>query len=138
MRFFDSFVSRNPTSMAAIPNHSIVCSSRCNTQSPLRRRESKGVALLFHDSHRDRPSLRSSSFNPRFPFSESSGITSVGIRRSCMDAVRVSASSAQTMEPAKPVSSPTLETIVDVDLGNRSYPIYIGSGLLREPQFLQR
>ncbi|KAK9097741.1 hypothetical protein Syun_024786 [Stephania yunnanensis] len=29
-------------------------------------------------------------------------------------------------------------TIVDVDLGNRSYPIYIGSGLLDQPHLLQR
>lgn len=29
-------------------------------------------------------------------------------------------------------------TIVDVDLGDRSYPIYIGSGLLNEPDLLQR
>ncbi|XP_031494626.1 3-dehydroquinate synthase, chloroplastic [Nymphaea colorata] len=124
--------------MAAIANHSVVSSSGCNTLSPLRRRGSKGVSLRFHDSHGDRPSLRSSSFNPRFPSSNSSIHLSVGTRRTCVEPVRLSASSAQTMEPAKPVSSPTLETIVDVDLGSRSYPIYIGSGLLREPQFLQR
>ncbi|KAM7262601.1 hypothetical protein ACFE04_000284 [Oxalis oulophora] len=29
-------------------------------------------------------------------------------------------------------------TIVDVNLGDRSYPIYIGSGLLQRPEFLQR
>lgn len=29
-------------------------------------------------------------------------------------------------------------TIVEVDLGNRSYPIYIGSGLLDQPDLLQR
>ncbi|KAG1360977.1 3-dehydroquinate synthase, chloroplastic [Cocos nucifera] len=31
-----------------------------------------------------------------------------------------------------------VSTIVEVDLGNRSYPIYIGSGLLDEPDLLQR
>lgn len=31
-----------------------------------------------------------------------------------------------------------LPTIVEVDLGNRSYPIYIGSGLLDQPELLQR
>ncbi|GAB4847558.1 hypothetical protein Ancab_026619 [Ancistrocladus abbreviatus] len=34
--------------------------------------------------------------------------------------------------------SSRVPTIVDVDLGNRSYPIYIGSGLLDEPDLLQR
>ncbi|XP_056697660.1 3-dehydroquinate synthase, chloroplastic isoform X2 [Spinacia oleracea] len=29
-------------------------------------------------------------------------------------------------------------TIVEVDLGNRSYPVYIGSGLLHHPHFLQK
>lgn len=29
-------------------------------------------------------------------------------------------------------------TIVEVDLGDRSYPIYIGSGLLDQPEILQR
>ncbi|XP_073018438.1 3-dehydroquinate synthase, chloroplastic-like [Primulina eburnea] len=46
--------------------------------------------------------------------------------------------------PAAPVmdqtssSSPGVSTIVEVDLGDRSYPIYIGSGLLDQPQLLQR
>ncbi|URE45608.1 3-dehydroquinate synthase [Musa troglodytarum] len=31
-----------------------------------------------------------------------------------------------------------VSTVVDVDLGSRSYPIYIGSGLLDEPDLLQR
>lgn len=35
-------------------------------------------------------------------------------------------------------SSSRVSTIVDVDLGNRSYPIYIGSGLLDQPELLQR
>ncbi|KAI3451407.1 hypothetical protein Pfo_008072 [Paulownia fortunei] len=35
-------------------------------------------------------------------------------------------------------SSPAVPTIVEVDLGNRSYPIYIGSGLLNQPELLQR
>lgn len=40
--------------------------------------------------------------------------------------------------PKKPGSNSRVPTIVDVDLGNRSYPIYIGSGLLDEPDLLQR
>lgn len=35
-------------------------------------------------------------------------------------------------------SSSAVPTIVEVDLGNRSYPIYIGSGLLNQPELLQR
>lgn len=40
--------------------------------------------------------------------------------------------------PKKPGSNSRVPAIVDVDLGNRSYPIYIGSGLLDEPDLLQR
>ncbi|KAI3990958.1 hypothetical protein MKX01_026142 [Papaver californicum] len=46
----------------------------------------------------------------------------------------ISANSSQVMEQ----SSIRALTIVDVDLGNRSYPIYIGSGLLKQPDLLQR
>ncbi|XP_031115855.1 3-dehydroquinate synthase, chloroplastic-like [Ipomoea triloba] len=35
-------------------------------------------------------------------------------------------------------ASSHVPAIVEVDLGNRSYPIYIGSGLLNQPQLLQR
>ncbi|KAK4479961.1 hypothetical protein RD792_013015 [Penstemon davidsonii] len=35
-------------------------------------------------------------------------------------------------------SSSEVPTSVEVDLGNRSYPIYIGSGLLDQPQLLQK
>ncbi|XP_073293646.1 3-dehydroquinate synthase, chloroplastic-like [Primulina huaijiensis] len=42
--------------------------------------------------------------------------------------------------PAAPVMDQTSSssTIVEVDLGDRSYPIYIGSGLLDQPQLLQK
>ncbi|XP_073125413.1 3-dehydroquinate synthase, chloroplastic [Henckelia pumila] len=49
-----------------------------------------------------------------------------------------------SVTPAAPVmdqtssSSPAVSAIVEVDLGDRSYPIYIGSGLLDQPQLLQR
>lgn len=33
---------------------------------------------------------------------------------------------------------PAVPTIVEVDLGDRSYPLYIGSGLLNQPELLQR
>ncbi|KAI3829109.1 hypothetical protein L1987_03224 [Smallanthus sonchifolius] len=53
--------------------------------------------------------------------------------------MKVSATSAPTpvMETSKSSSSGA-PTIVDVDLGDRSYPIYIGSGLLNQPDLLQR
>ncbi|KAM0894594.1 hypothetical protein ACQ4PT_024354 [Festuca glaucescens] len=48
---------------------------------------------------------------------------------------RVVASAAPAMQP--PAVS-RVSTVVDVDLGDRSYPIYIGPGLLDEPELLQR
>ncbi|KAJ9172645.1 hypothetical protein P3X46_015859 [Hevea brasiliensis] len=51
---------------------------------------------------------------------------------------RVSASSAQVMHQSVGEASSKAPTIVEVDLGNRSYPIYIGSGLLDQPELLQR
>ncbi|XP_078173266.1 3-dehydroquinate synthase [Carex rostrata] len=54
--------------------------------------------------------------------------------RSQVNPVKASASAAPVMD--KPDSR--VSTVVDVDLGNRSYPIYIGPGLLDEPELLQR
>ncbi|CAM0952705.1 unnamed protein product [Alopecurus aequalis] len=45
---------------------------------------------------------------------------------------RVVASAAPAMQVSR------VSTVVDVDLGDRSYPIYIGPDLLDEPQLLQR
>lgn len=50
----------------------------------------------------------------------------------------ICASSAQVMDQSTSKTSSSVPTIVDVDLGNRSYPIYIGSGLLEQPDLLQR
>lgn len=50
----------------------------------------------------------------------------------------ICASSAQVMDQSPSKTSSSVPTIVDVDLGNRSYPIYIGSGLLEQPDLLQR
>lgn len=41
-------------------------------------------------------------------------------------------------QSSKMTTSSRVPTIVEVDLGNRSYPIYIGSGLLDQPDLLQR
>ncbi|CAM8905149.1 unnamed protein product [Rhodiola kirilowii] len=51
--------------------------------------------------------------------------------------IRVCSNSAQVVMDNS-ASNTTSPTVVDVDLGNRSYPIYIGSGLLEQPDLLQR
>ncbi|KAI3420671.1 DHQ_synthase domain-containing protein [Psidium guajava] len=51
---------------------------------------------------------------------------------------RVRAGATQVMDKSASEASSKAPTIVDVDLGNRSYPIYIGSGLLDQPELLQR
>lgn len=64
------------------------------------------------------------------------GRVRTAVRMSSSQAVSPSAvSSSIKMESS---SSGVLPTIVKVDLGNRSYPIYIGSGLLDQPDLLQR
>ena len=47
------------------------------------------------------------------------------------------ASSAGVMESAPPATRDD-PVIVNVDLGDRSYPIYIGAGLLDRPELLQK
>ncbi|KAE9612935.1 putative 3-dehydroquinate synthase [Lupinus albus] len=49
-----------------------------------------------------------------------------------------SSSSSQLMDPFLSKTQPPIPTTVHVDLGDRSYPIYIGSGLLNQPHLLQR
>ncbi|XP_041016460.1 3-dehydroquinate synthase, chloroplastic [Juglans microcarpa x Juglans regia] len=51
---------------------------------------------------------------------------------------RIRASSAQVMDQSVAKTDARAPTVVEVDLGNRSYPIYIGSGLLDQPHLLQR
>ncbi|CAL9197745.1 unnamed protein product [Musa hybrid cultivar] len=50
----------------------------------------------------------------------------------------ISASASPVMEDASDKAGSGVSTVVDVDLGSRSYPIYIGFGLLDEPDLLQR
>ncbi|XP_031109196.1 3-dehydroquinate synthase, chloroplastic [Ipomoea triloba] len=62
-------------------------------------------------------------------------------RRRLVSATRlkVSASSpAPAVDQSPSRASSRAPTVVEVDLGNRSYPIYIGSGLLDQPELLQR
>ncbi|XP_058098921.1 3-dehydroquinate synthase, chloroplastic [Magnolia sinica] len=63
------------------------------------------------------------------------------VSKSDRNRLKISANSAQIMDQEQKQQKSTISrvsTIVDVDLGNRSYPIYIGSGLLQEPGLLQR
>lgn len=51
---------------------------------------------------------------------------------------KILATSAQIMDQSTINTDSSAPTIVEVDLGDRSYPIYIGSGLLDQPEILQR
>ncbi|XP_010260480.1 PREDICTED: 3-dehydroquinate synthase, chloroplastic-like isoform X2 [Nelumbo nucifera] len=85
--------------------------------------------------NRDLVSLRSSSVShglSRFNRVSSPVLKFDGIRS------KVMASSVPAVDKSPLKKSSRLSTIVDVDLGDRSYPIYIGSGLLEEPDLLQR
>ncbi|CAH1412275.1 unnamed protein product [Lactuca virosa] len=64
---------------------------------------------------------------------------SLSCSRPAKHSMKVSATSAAppVIETSKS-SSDEVPTVVDVDLGDRSYPIYIGSGLLNQPDLLQR
>ncbi|GJM99387.1 hypothetical protein PR202_ga16480 [Eleusine coracana subsp. coracana] len=90
-------------------------SSSCAAISPRLTRSAPAAASVPSPSRPSCPPLRASSGRPL---------------RS-----RFVASAAPTMQP--PIES-RVSTVVDVDLGDRSYPIYIGSGLLDEPDLLQR
>ncbi|KAK3129581.1 hypothetical protein QOZ80_6BG0481960 [Eleusine coracana subsp. coracana] len=90
-------------------------SSSCAAISPRLTRAAPAAASVPSPSRPSYPPLRASSGRPL---------------RS-----RFVASAAPTMQP--PTES-RVSTVVDVDLGDRSYPIYIGSGLLDEPDLLQR
>mmetsp|Transcript_13674 Transcript_13674/g.41310 ORF Transcript_13674/g.41310 Transcript_13674/m.41310 type:complete len:432 (+) Transcript_13674:300-1595(+) len=58
----------------------------------------------------------------------------------CQQASHSTAATASTVEAAPPAASEAgaARAQVDVDLGDRSYPIYIGSDLLQEPHLLQQ
>ncbi|MBA0861396.1 hypothetical protein Goshw_027481 [Gossypium schwendimanii] len=51
---------------------------------------------------------------------------------------RICANATRVMDRPVGEKSSGAPTIVEVDLGNRSYPIYIGSGLLDQPELLQK
>ncbi|CAM8989284.1 unnamed protein product [Rhodiola kirilowii] len=104
------------------------------------------VPLPLIQSHRrrrftlcDRKSALLRSINPnsvsfRLPISVDAPLRVSGAAR----LLKVCASSAQVVMDNKSTSETTNPTVVEVDLGNRSYPIYIGSGLLDQPDLLQK
>lgn len=72
--------------------------------------------------------------------SSSSSVWDAGSSRTgviCRNSKGVRASSAGVMESAPPATRDD-PVIVNVDLGDRSYPIYIGAGLLDRPELLQK
>ncbi|CAH2049732.1 unnamed protein product [Thlaspi arvense] len=109
-------------------------SSLCPRQLPTHRPSLSKIvtADLFLGSRNPNfISLRRSSFNPNSACA--SNADQLRLR------FRVSATSAaQVMDQSPRKTSSGVPTIVEVDLGTRSYPIYIGSGLLDQPDLLQR
>lgn len=77
--------------------------------------------------------MTSNSVYFRSPNSVAAPLQSPGAARS--RAVCASSSQIVMDKSASDTSNPT---VVEVDLGNRSYPIYIGSELLDQPHLLQR
>ncbi|OVA19598.1 hypothetical protein BVC80_9053g10 [Macleaya cordata] len=115
---------------------SLSFSIELSSTDPCRSR-SETSDLFLRCQNRDVKSLKSSFISPA-----SLRLNRIGSPLSRCDRIRsskISANSAQVMEAQSPFKTNSrVPTIVDVDLGNRSYPIYIGSGLLEEPDLLQR
>ncbi|CAK9321397.1 unnamed protein product [Citrullus colocynthis] len=99
-------------------------------KSPLFK--SAAVGCFFPIRNRNSVHLRSSSTGVEFNRNGFSGLSSRSTRG------KILASSAQIMDQSAIKTDSSAPTIVEVDLGDRSYPIYIGSGLLDQPKILQR
>ncbi|KAK4346948.1 hypothetical protein RND71_033287 [Anisodus tanguticus] len=70
-----------------------------------------------------------------FPASGSLPSSRYGVKSK---ATRLKVSATKVMDQSPSKSRSKAPTVVEVDLGNRSYPIYIGAGLLDQPELLQR
>ncbi|GAV64836.1 DHQ_synthase domain-containing protein [Cephalotus follicularis] len=79
--------------------------------------------------------LRSPFFSPNVVEIKRNGIS---VSSASPVRSRICATSAQVMDQSVAALGSKASTVVDVDLGTRSYPIYIGSGLLDRPELLQR
>ncbi|KAL0550592.1 hypothetical protein IC582_015114 [Cucumis melo] len=117
--------------MATLPNS--LCLSPASdliVKSPLFK--SSSVGCFFPICSRSSVHLRCSSTGVEFNRNGFSGLSSRSSRG------KIFASSAQIMDQSAIKTDSSAPTIVEVDLGDRSYPIYIGSGLLDQPEILQR
>lgn len=113
---------------------SLSLSSELASNSSLHCANSSEVFLRFPNSPAP-PSLRSSFVSPIKIELNRVGVSALKVSRI---GSRISASSTPVMDQSPSQTSPRVPTVVEVDLGNRSYPIYIGSGLLQQPELLQR
>ncbi|KAF4377639.1 hypothetical protein G4B88_006919 [Cannabis sativa] len=113
--------------MASTAHH--FCSS-LSTKASIFNPNSSSSDLFLRLHTPNSLSLRSSSISP-----SSIELTRVANSALSRSTSRICASLAQVMDQSLGSKAPT---IVEVDLGNRSYPIYIGSGLLDQPELLQR
>ncbi|KAL6227002.1 hypothetical protein ACLB2K_000961 [Fragaria x ananassa] len=102
------------------------------------------TANPFSISLSSKPTAKPSLFNPSEQLSLRVQTHGVGPFRSSNFSVKLTvakskskimATSAQVVD--QPPSKTAME-VVEVGLGDRSYPIYIGSGLLNQPELLQR
>ncbi|KAH0772136.1 hypothetical protein KY290_016117 [Solanum tuberosum] len=90
-----------------------------------------------HQLHQSRAIPR--DIHVRFPASVSSPSSRCGLKSKATTRLKVLATSAtKVMDQSSSKASSQAPTVVEVDLGNRSYPIYIGAGLLDQPDLLQR
>ncbi|KAL0350280.1 UNVERIFIED_CONTAM: 3-dehydroquinate synthase, chloroplastic [Sesamum radiatum] len=100
------------------------------------------LSLSLRPSHKSNNQFASFHSVLRFPDFASSRcrLSSDSNSRNLTLGLKASATSAAPVmdQPTSSSSSPDVSTIVEVDLGDRSYPIYIGSGLLNQPELLQR
>ncbi|KAF4364718.1 hypothetical protein G4B88_028641 [Cannabis sativa] len=113
--------------MASTAHH--FCSS-LSTKASIFNPNSSSSDLFLRLHTPNSLSLRSSSISP-----SSIELTRVANSALSRSSSRICASLAHVMDQSLGSKAPT---IVEVDLGNRSYPIYIGSGLLDQPELLQR
>ncbi|XP_041020887.1 3-dehydroquinate synthase, chloroplastic-like [Juglans microcarpa x Juglans regia] len=119
---FSVSVSSKPTGGSAFPKPNDSADFFLRVQNPL-----------------NTVSLRSSFVSPgSTELSLSRGGGSVTSAKRGARSARIRASLAEVMDQSVAKKDPIAPTTVDVDLGDRSYPIYIGSGLLDQPHLLQR
>ncbi|KZV23823.1 3-dehydroquinate synthase, chloroplastic [Dorcoceras hygrometricum] len=112
-------------------------SSFCSQRTlPLRTPSHSHSKLSSRHSLVRLPASGSYSYPSPYLYSESNNYCSG--TRAAKIGLKASATPAAPVMDQTSSSSPAVSTVVEVDLGDRSYPIYIGSGLLDQPQLLQR